>query len=806
MASPPAAAILHSEQQVQTQPPSGAAVPRSATSNLMQRSHHQQPRPLSTATTVRSTATPDTFATPRETPSQTQPPKSYFPILGDADLEHLAETTPAVAESPSSSNASLNRQADTVGADPRSSGWESTSSFQPLTSGTSEADLLPSPSNLNGDPTVGAATRGRGGGGHPAHWREMKGRLERYFKINSAGAQVAFTVLLVALFTLISPLEDRFPTNTVYIVVATVVVASPNQPISIRLYTQRLIGVTVAGILSLIVLGLDALVAPRNCLDCSYKPYAVGIILFCFIYCSVSLRESIPGQAYTSKLTDLTFVITLLGAYDDLRKDPGSKRYAPPLARMASMIVGLLLCMAGSSVFWPVRVNLVNRVVTGNLLKDMAAYFHDLIHEGYLHDPTKLPVISNFTRMTAQWGGTVESIAVGGGMDVIGSEEAAAAPRLALTRSEKKRPLGAIGWVFGQSSTAPADPERGGPDLMVDELAVASGTARPTTWEQILEHTLEGSHLPGDDEDDPVKSFHEKTHPAAVHILRTLEKERARLEASYQVEVRWTQQPHFIPIAPLNQVIRRLRLLFYQLSGLYSDRLITLRALSPRFLDSAALADDSSCSPWVKLWVQDAVSLMHLMHSSASSSSTDPAAFSLERYTASLCNALISLGDIVLWTTSQGHRIIGTAELAAKLKVTVEEVLARRTVLETELLRIRGEILAATLDNPPNDLLMDHPPPVPPAPAAAAASSSGSRATGRVFGATMGKTPPVTPLPRTFGIEDEDDDDYGHNPAGPATTRAILAFQYSSFVKLWEITEVVLSTARAVGKLIKVYT
>ncbi|TPX60232.1 hypothetical protein PhCBS80983_g01949 [Powellomyces hirtus] len=773
-----------------------------------------------------------TFRTPKETPTAHEA-DNYFPIVGNDGQpishsrtpheEQQQHIKPAALRAPTSGEYSVDEA--------HSRPWAmSAVSFAPHSSGnTSQVELLPGERDEENQdhPTQPHE--------QPPNWREVKGKLERYFKINSAGAQVAFTVLLVALFTLINPLEDRFPTNTVYIVIATVIVASPNQTISVRLYTQRLIGVVVAGVLSLAVLGLDALVAPRYCLDCSYKPYAVGFILFFFIYCSVSLRESIPGQAYTSKLTDMTFVITLLGAYDDLRKNPESQRYAPPLARMASMVVGLLLTMIGASIFWPVRVNLVHRIETGNLFKEMASYFHDLIHEGYLKDPSQIPHLSDHRRMSAQWGGTVESIAVGGGMDVIGSEEAAAAPRLTLDRTQKVRTRSAMGWVFGDvpppaasapptpppSSTPPSGSRDTHSPVVIDMPVSGAPVDNPTLWQQMFEDALDKGHSDSDGP-DIVKTFHEKTHPAAVHIIRTLEKERARLEASYQVEVRWTQRPHFIPIAPLTQVIRRLRLLYYQLSGLYSDRLITLRALSPRFLESAHLATNSSMSEWVTTWMSDAVALMHVINSS----STDPALFSMERYTSTLCKALIDLGDVVLWTTSQGQRIIGSAELAARLEVTVEEVLEKRDALEEELLRIRKQLLesdsaaspASSSSPPASSSLPTHPvqpyqtdltndPHYNDFPSSSSTTAHVRRSSrNRVFG-----SPPI-PAPHPHSLSH----DRHHGAAGALTadrppdpyleTRAILAFQYATYVRLWEITEVVLSAARAVGKLIKVYS
>ncbi|KAJ3157214.1 hypothetical protein HDU89_002626 [Geranomyces variabilis] len=812
-----------------------------------------------TTAAARKTPTTETFQTPDETPSShVTATTSYFPKVDPPSSSSPSRSMArqqSTERHPSHAPHHPNHIGISIPTDPA---MASTISFPPLSTGhSSEAELLGSPAGQDDD----TSTLGHGGGGgsgsrgapwswrRPQSWRELRGRLDKYLKINGAGAQVASCILMTSLFTLINPLEDRFPTNTVYLVIATVVIAAPNQTISVRLYAQRLIGVVVAGLLSLIVLGLDALIEPRNCLECSYKPYAVGLILFFFIYCSASVRESIPGQAYTSKLTDLTFVITLLGAYDDLRKDSDTPRYATPLARMASMVVGLFLTMIGSSIFWPIRVNLVHRVITGNLFKDMSSYLHDLIHEGYLQDPSRIPLMTDQGRMSNQWGGTVESIAVPGGMDVIGSEEAAAAPRLALDRTQRVGPRTAIGMVFGSRHRPPPpsnneerDARRSNDgqrhptavpsfppsaDPLILDLPASSPIpygARQSQWELMFEDALDK-----DGDYDLVKNFHEKTHPAAVHIIRTLEKERARLEASYQVEVRWTQRPHFIRIGPLNQVIRRLRLLFYQLTGLYSDRLITLRALSPRFLDSAHISPNSSMSVWVSTWMADAVALLHVLHAS----STDPnRTFTLEGYSAALCNALVNLGEVVLWTTTQGHRIIGAAELAARLAVTVDDVLKERGNLEEELLRLRALLMAA----PPADgdgtatasakaaQQEGESSFLKPQPHAAAATAAPYvvddddipqplpamplPTTTRVFGAA---TPPATsaaggatnsrphPRPLQHGLDDRSPDPYEE-------TRAILAFQYGTYVKLWEITEVVLSAARAVGKLVAVYS
>ncbi|KAJ3161835.1 hypothetical protein HDU86_006606 [Geranomyces michiganensis] len=801
--------------------------------------------------TTRKTPT-ETFETPGETPTA-HATTSYFPAMDPPTSSRSGSTGHQLLNGDSllGPHYDVSDQNHIGIAMPTDPAMASTISFPPLSTGhSSEAELLSSPAR-DADET---STLGPGGGGpswrRPQSWRELRGRLDKYLKINAAGAQVASCILMTSLFTLINPLEDHFPTNTVYLVIATVVIAAPNQTISVRLYTQRLIGVVVAGLLSLIVLGLDALVAPRSCLECSYKPYAVGLILFFFIYCSASVRESIPGQAYTSKLTDLTFVITLLGAYDDLRKEPDSARYAPPLARMASMIAGLFLTMIGSAIFWPIRVNLVHRVITGNLFKDMSSYLHDLIHEGYLQDPAKIPLMTDQARMSNQWGGTVESIAVAGGMHVIGSEEAAAAPRLALDRTQRVGPRTAIGMVFGTRSPAsgnenaasdsshvrtdshmrhatagPVLPPSANPlilDLPTNSPIPPYGT-RQSQWELMFEDALDR-----DGAYDLVKNFHEKTHPAAVHIIRTLEKERARLEASYQVEIRFTQRPHFIRIGPLNQVIRRLRLLFYQLTGLYSDRLITLRALSPRFLDSAHISPNSSMSVWVSTWMADAVALMHVLYAS----STDPnRTFTLEAYSASLCNALVNLGEVVLWTTTQGHRIIGAAELAARLAVTVDDVLKERSNLEEELLRLRALLMAAppaegedtaTAAAQQGDTGL-------PLPSHATASAAAAPyvidtddvpqplpamplpTTTRVFGAATpaaasasSTTPGTSARPHPRPLQHDLHDDRSRNPY--EETRAILAFQYGTYVKLWEITEVVLSAARAVGKLVAVYS
>ncbi|KAI8819811.1 uncharacterized protein EV422DRAFT_532348 [Fimicolochytrium jonesii] len=752
----------------------------------------RRPQEKRASTLSSSTAPTDGFSTPTGTPSEITR-RAYFPVVGvhsaSASTEgesstegHRQRATSTGTEAPLLPSAI----SEGGGSEAPAPAWQSDYSIVAMPTGsTSELNLL---GNTNTNPTLSP--------GHKSNWRETKEKLHRNFKVNSAGAQVAFTIVLVALFTLINPLQDAAPTNTLYLPIAAIVVASPNQTISVRLYTQRLIGVFVAGCAALAVLGLDAVIPPKSCIDCAWKPYAVGIILFAFIYGSVSIRESVPGQAYTSKLTDLTFIITLLGAYDDLKKNPDSARYAPPLGRMASMVFGLLLTMFGASVFWPVRVNLVHRITAGNLFKDMASYFKDLVEQGYVRELPEMLTLYTRPRMYSKRTDTTESIAVAGGMDVIGSEEAAAAPRLKVRENGTPRFTkgSSMAWLLGRPE--PHDVEHGNQD--VEEINTDAPEETKSPWERALDDVLK------DDDHDPndiVLQFHQKTHPIAVGIIRTLEKERARLEASYQVEVRLHQKPHFVPVAPLTQVIRRLRLLFYQLSGLYSDRLITLRALSPRFLDSSYITENTALSEWVAVWMQDATSMIKLMHA-RSQQAEGGTAFSMQKYSLSLCNALTDIGEIVLLTTVQGARVIGSAELAARLAVTVNELVARRHFLEAELLAMRKQLI----DGPPLVFprLRDETHEQPELGAGPSATSArpqfqsqpseghGSRVFGHQQPSSSRAFPPAPEL--------------GNVAAAQAENQAILAFQYSTYIHVWEITEVVLSSARAVGKLIKVYS
>ncbi|KND04577.1 uncharacterized protein SPPG_00297 [Spizellomyces punctatus DAOM BR117] len=687
----------------------------------------------------------EAFLTARESPSQNaqQTPECYFPIVG--------ETTVNVDQE--------------QGGPPFAAGGQfeegnQPGSYRPSTSSGALLDSSQQPTST--EPRAASSCNPTLPRGQLPNWREIKRRLQQVFKINHAAAQVACTIVLVSLFTLIRPIEEAYPSNTVYITIAAVVVTQPNQTASVRLFAQRLIGVIVAAILSLCVLGLDAIIPPKSCLDCSWKPYAIGVILFIFIYTTASVRESLPGQAYTTKLTDLTFVITLLGAYDDLLHNPDTPRYAPPLARMASMIIGTLLSLAGAFIFWPVRITLVHRVVTGNLFKDIAGYFHDLVHEGYLREPSQSVTPASPHRLETQWSSTSRTIAVEGGMDILGSEEAVTAQPL---EGLPKRGIRAkLGWLLGKAPPSETEHRPAAPRPEQSDITSADSTTADQSiltlddWERVIDDAVKR------EEEDIVKEFHEKTHPAAVHIIRTLEKERARLEASYQVEVRWTQSPHFVHIAPLDQVIRRLRLLFYQLAGLYSDRLITLRALSPRLLESAHLVGNTIMSEWLTAWTLDAAALMHAM---AAQPLGDTESFHVSTYTTSLCNALTDLGDVVLWTTSQGTRVIGSAELSARLEVIVQEVIKRRDVLETHLLKLRTKLMNPSQGD-------DAPDP----------SHKGKEPCG------CGK------IVASKGVSEGQ---------APNESPPVLAFQYTTYVHLWEITEVVLSAARAVGRMINAY-
>ncbi|KAI9100639.1 hypothetical protein DFS34DRAFT_495419 [Phlyctochytrium arcticum] len=529
-------------------------------------------------------ATPaETFRTARETPAldSSSPNDSYFPQVA-AEAADNGRPSSTSRDDNRSSEELLSQDLDAVshadkllaqhvGPIVESPGNPYFTTVPPPPT-SSFGTVLP-----NGPPTAPATTSpnrssfSRTGQGHnptlppgqAPNWREIKGNIRRIVKFNRSGAQVACTILLVSLLSLIKPLEERFPSNTVYVVIAAIVVAEPNQTASLRLLMQRLIGVLIAGVVSLAILGLDAIVWPQNCLNCSYKPYVVGGLLFVFIYIVVSVRESVPGQAYSSKLMDLTFVVLLLGAYNDLLKSPDSPRYAPPLARMASVVVGVALTTAGAFIFWPQRLTVVHRVVTAKLFKDMASYFHDLVENGY----TSLPSHPNdafnqsIYRLEPGWTATTRTIAVEGGMEVLGSQEAVTAQ--GEHRSKKKSPKSrpGVGGLFGRQPPVPVpvpDIETGSIQQPSEVNCGSSVASEPAfaDWGRIMTDTT----IPElEDHPDLARKFHEKTHPAAVHIIRTLEKERARLEASYKVEVRWTQTPHFVPIGPLDQVIRRLR-------------------------------------------------------------------------------------------------------------------------------------------------------------------------------------------------------------------------------------------------------
>ncbi|KAJ3054717.1 hypothetical protein HK097_001060, partial [Rhizophlyctis rosea] len=506
-------------------------------------------------------------------------------------------------------------------------------------------------------------------------WSDL--RLKHRMKLNKAGAQVAMTILLAASFMLIKPVGEAWASNPVYVAMSAIVVAEPNQTASVRLFAQRLIGVTLSGAFSILILYLDSILPPQGCLHCSWKPYTVAIIIFIFFYFIVTVRETVPAQAYTSKMVDLTFLITFLAAYDDQRNGVPWDNYAPAFTRLGSVALGILLTMIGAFLFWPVRVSVVHRVITGNLFKDFSSFLYDVLREGYLHPSVRLPPDSVAIRIEdvdsdseedvdspigrdrvdsnilKEHSDRTNGVVVTDGMEVLGSQNATTAET--MTRPPKKK------WHPNMHQ-----------------------------WKKkkkkVYFRNLTGSAQESDEEEDDgvltATRFRSKIHPAAVKILRTLEKERARLEASYQVE--------------------------FRAIALYGDRLVELRGLAA---ESRQNLETTTNPFWHAAWVDDTTALTESFP--APSEPSPPTAstptysygtqppfpgaanetdecFDLAKYVSSLCVTLMDLGDITLATTSRARAVpVGAAELCARLEVVTTEVGRARENLEAELMRIR---------------------------------------------------------------------------------------------------------------------
>ncbi|KAJ3034971.1 hypothetical protein HDV00_004512 [Rhizophlyctis rosea] len=544
-------------------------------------------------------------------------------------------------------------------------------------------------------------------------WSDL--RIKHRLKFNTAGAQVALVILMAASFILIKPIGEIWASNPVYVAMSAIVVAEPKQTASVRLFAQRFLGILLSGAFSIFVLYLDSILPPQGCLHCSWKPYVSALITFIFFYVIVTVRETVPAQAYTSKMVDLTFLITFLSAYDDQRNGIPWDNYTPALTRLGSVALGIMLTMIGAFLFWPVRVNVVHRRITGDLFKDFAGFIYDVLHEGYLTPVKRKPESvaiqiedvdpsdssdddsDTATPQTArssfephslenQFDNTDVTVAVGGGMDVLDSQEAVTAETVRRPRKKKR-------WH---------------PNIF----------KKAKKNKKVWFRNLPGSAQESDEEEDDgvitATRFRAKIHPAAVKILRTLEKERARLEASYKVELRMNQSPHFVPTAPLDKVIRRLRLLFYQVVSLYSERLVELRGVRA---ESRQTMETTSNPFWHTAWVDDTTSLSHSFPSttavthptshpyqqpyqspfspSTATTITDDEIFDLAKYISSICVTLMDLGDVTLATTSRARAVpVGAAELCARLEVVAREVGRAREGLEGELVRVRGLINA----------------------------------------------------------------------------------------------------------------
>ncbi|KAJ3300191.1 hypothetical protein HK104_003419 [Borealophlyctis nickersoniae] len=572
-------------------------------------------------------------------------------------------------------------------------------------------------------------------------WSDI--RPSHYFKLNYAGAQVALTILIACLFTLIKPVQTAWPDNPLFVALAVVICSEPNQTASIRLFAQRLFGVVIAGGLSILILFIDTILPPVSCLSCNWKPYAVAAIIFIFFYTTVTIRETVPAQAYTSKLTDLTFLLTFLVAYDDQRRGEQAT-YLRPLTRLASIVLGIALTMLGAFLFWPVRVNLVHRIITANLFKEFAGFVYDVMHEGFL-GPTETegsgenggksgaennkPSLA-FHGLQGNFNRTDVTIAVEGGMEVLGSQEAV----MANAYSAK-----------GKRASRWGNQQRG---AEAEELRAAE---MEDSDEELDEETVE-------------KRFRTKLHPAAVKILRTLEKERARLEASYQIEFRAADRPHFVPVAPLDQVIRRLRLFFYQIVALYAERLVELRGYRLQNLQG----DEAPSNPfWYMAWVEDtkafcaSLSSQNLAFCGPSSSnlpSHESGSFDMVRYVSSVCLAFSDLGDVVLLTTSRARPVpIGAAELEARLEVILRDLIKARDGLEVELLRVREQLTEWKIGGNPQE----------------------TRSHLSAPGAGL-------MVPRIA--------------SGP-----VVALRYAFLLRVWEMTETLVSTIYAVERMVRAY-
>ena len=248
--------------------------------------------------------------------------------------------------------------------------------------------------------------------------------------------QTATAVLLASLLNLSGAFKGVLDGNT-WAVLTVLVVSEATHGALIRKGVQRMIGTTIGGVYGLVMLSV-LFAMPPDCLQCGWKPFAVGAMIFAstFIISYFKLRNAQQAYAYT--ICALTVILVLLGEWDDAAHGsenwtPGIPFYLRPfydssLLRISLIIVGVLISFLVSSVVFPQKASARIPEQIGDVLMKIAG-LQESIHEAYTSDDF---VIDEFRRSALK-----QSEQVSGDLEKLRGSVNTSKDELFLTKRER---------------------------------------------------------------------------------------------------------------------------------------------------------------------------------------------------------------------------------------------------------------------------------------------------------------------------------------------------------------------------------
>lgn len=335
-----------------------------------------------------------------------------------------------------------------------------------------------------------------------------------------------------------------------------------------------------------LVLYLDSISSPTSGLDSPpWKPALIALLLMIATYTITALRTLNPQVGYFDRVTLLTIHILLLtqiynqSINANFNSSP-STSLSSAMLRAGLIALGIVIPMAGSLLFFPLTISMARNRAVQRCLTDLAEFWQNLYTFGLAVDPSLLlPKERNISRM-AELNST----------------------RLTISTKPNSAAGTASSGSKSPSHQTPPPPrnEHEGTDL---EMKAGGPSSNNETI-----HLFRDSHITASSFLSPEQQLRKQVHPISISIIRTLERERERLEVGVERDFRFVNQrpkvkiinppslsplltlllspTKFIPIKPVDQVVRRLRNLYYHLISIYIDRLGTFKLLS-------SLQDDS---------------------------------------------------------------------------------------------------------------------------------------------------------------------------------------------------------------------